>query len=275
MKIIIFLLFIINSLFAFSQDIPRCANAEPTYMNRMPGFYIGDCNNSDYNEVEFVYYAEGSAFKINKGGKYYNISYRKNETETAKFSSAQIIQNYNNAVQKINGKALDNKKTMLTAAINGKEVYIKLHTADNSSDAGSYRIEILEVEPMKQNIAIDLKESIDRDGKAVLYGILFDTGKSDIKPESFGSIQKIIDYLNSNPKVKVIVVGHTDNTGNYSSNIELSKARAESIKNHLITNGQIDAARLMAEGVGPLCPVSSNTIEDGRKLNRRVEIVKQ
>jgi outer membrane protein OmpA-like peptidoglycan-associated protein len=74
--------------------------------------------------------------------------------------------------------------------------------------------------------------------------------------------------------VKIIVVGHTDNTGTYANNMTLSKARAESIKNYLINIGKITSSRLISEGVGQVCPVSSNSTEEGRKLNRRVEIVK-
>jgi len=272
----LFGIFMISSgLAGFAQDTPRCPNAEPTYLNRMPGFYISDCKNSDYNDAEFVYWVDGKANKINKGGKYYDVWYRKNEGETKKFSSAQINQNYYNAVIKIKGTALDNKKTMYSASISGKEVYIQVHTAENSTDAGSYRIEVLEVAAMEQNIVINLDEAIEKDGKAAIYGILFDVGKSDIKPESAEALKQITDYLTTNPTVKIIVVGHTDNTGTYAGNLTLSKDRAESVKNYLINTSKIAASRLMSEGVGPLCPVTTNNTEDGRKLNRRVEIVKQ
>ena len=259
----------------FAQDAKRCEGSEPTYINRMPGFYVSDCKNSDYNEVEFVYWVNGEARKINKGGKYYHIWYFKIEGEPKKFSSAQINQNYFNAITKIKGSVLDTKKTMYSASINGKEVYLQVNTAANSTDAGSYNIEVLEVEAMQQEIAINLDEAIDRDGKAALYGILFDTGKSDIKPESTEALKQVTDYLNAKPTVKIIVVGHTDNTGTYASNITLSKARAESIKNYLINTAKIAASRLLSEGAGQYCPVSTNSTEEGRKLNRRVEIVKQ
>jgi outer membrane protein OmpA-like peptidoglycan-associated protein len=120
-----------------------------------------------------------------------------------------------------------------------------------------------------------MKEAIDKDGKARLYGILFDVGKSEIKPESSEALKQITDYLTTNQTIKVIIVGHTDNSGTYSNNMTLSKARAESIKNYLITKSKIAASRLLSEGVGQVCPVSNNNTEDGRKLNRRVEIVKQ
>ncbi|HPW60872.1 MAG TPA: OmpA family protein [Cyclobacteriaceae bacterium] len=262
------------SLTMLSQDVKRCESAEPSYINRMPGFYISDCKNSEYNDVEFIYYVKGNALKINKGGKYYDLYYRMNEGESRKFSEAQIIQNYFNAVVKIKGKALADKKTTLSASINGNEVYIQLHTAANSVDTKSYRIEIIEVTPMNQDIELTLQEAIDKNGKAALYGILFDVGKSDIKPESAEALKQITDYLNANPAIKIIVVGHTDNTGGYAANITLSKARAESVKTYLIKTGKIAATRLLSEGAGQFCPVSTNDTEEGRMLNRRVEIVK-
>jgi len=263
------------SISTSAQDAERCLGTEPDYITRMPGFYISECGNSEYNNAEFIYYVSGKANKINKGGKYYNIWYRKSESETRKFSEAQILQNYYNAIVKINGKALDDGKTMFTASINGKEVYIQLHTPSNSVNAGSFRMEVLEVDIMQQDVVINLKDAIERDGKAALYGILFDIGKADIKPESTVALQQITDYLNANPAVKIIVVGHTDNTGTYAGNITLSKARAESVKSYLINTSKIAAARLMSEGAGQYCPVSTNAAEEGRKLNRRVEIVLQ
>jgi outer membrane protein OmpA-like peptidoglycan-associated protein len=274
MKKVLIICLVLFSFTLIAQDVKRCESSEPAYINRMPGFYLSECKNSEYNDVEFVYWVKGKALKINKGGKYYDLYYTENADETRKFSEAQIIQNYFNAVVKIQGTALSDKKTTLAASINAKEVYIQLHTAANSVDSKSYRIEIVEVAAMNQDIAVNLQDAIDRDGKAAIYGILFDVGKSDIKPESAEALKQITDYLNANPAIKVIVVGHTDNTGDYSNNKTLSKSRAESIKNYLINTNKISSSRLVTEGVGQSCPVSTNNTEDGRKLNRRVEIVK-
>ncbi len=273
-KIIGLLVFFIN-IIGVAQDSKGCEGSEPNYINRMPGFYVSDCKNSDYNDVEFVYYVKGDAFKINKSGKYYDIYYSKKEDVSQKYSSAQINENYYNAILKIKGKALADRKTTLFASINGKDVYIQVHTAANSSDSRSYRIEVVEVEQMQQDIIINLEEALDRDGKVALYGILFDTDKSTIKPESEKALQQIIDYLNTNPKVNIIIVGHTDMTGEFSHNMKLSKDRAEEIKDYLIKTGKIDSSRLESNGVGPLCPVSTNEKDDGKTLNRRVEIVKK
>lgn len=275
MKQLLVLFVLLINLVGFAQDNKECDGSEPNYINRMPGFEISDCKNSDYNDAEFIYYVKGKAEKINKSGKYYDIYYNKNKDVTQKYSSAQIIENYYNAIVKIKGKTLADKKTTLFANINGKEVYIKLHTAENSSDAKSYRIEIVEVEQMQRDIVINLEEAIDRDGKVALYGILFDTDKSTIKPESEKALQQVIDYLNIKPEVNIIVVGHTDMVGGYDHNLKLSKERAEAVKEYLVKIGKIDSSRLQSEGVGPLCPVSTNEKDDGKTLNRRVEIVKK
>lgn len=275
MKKSLFFAFALFSITVNAQDTKRCEGSEPAYLNRMPGFYINDCKNSDYNDAEFVYWVKGKANKISKGGKYYHVFYYKNEGETRKFSSAQINQNYFNAVLKVKGKALDEKKTMFSASINGKEVYIQVHTAENSTNAGSYNIEVLEVESMQQDIVLNMEESIEKDGKVALYGILFDVNKAVIKPESEKALQTVIDYLNAHPAVKIFIVGHTDNTGVFANNSKLSKDRAMAVKNYLVTKGKIDPSRLGSEGVASLCPVSTNTTEEGKALNRRVEIVKQ
>jgi outer membrane protein OmpA-like peptidoglycan-associated protein len=128
---------------------------------------------------------------------------------------------------------------------------------------------------MQQDIVINLEEALDRDGKVALYGILFDTDKSTIKPESENALQQIIDYLNEHPNVNIIVVGHTDMTGDFAHNMKLSKDRAEAVTDYLIKTGKIDSKRLTSDGVGPLCPVSTNDSEEGKTLNRRVEIVKK
>jgi len=263
------------SVFSYSQkDTERCKDIEPTYLQRLPGFSISDCRYSEFNEKEFVYYIGGKAIKLKKSGVYREIWYQKIPNETRNFSSEQILQNYSNAILKNKGKVLDDKKTTMTASINEKEVTFQIPTS-NSANVKAYQIFIVESASMNQEIELNLGEAIDTDGKAVLYGILFDTGKSDIKPESTESLKKITDYLNANPTVKIIVVGHTDNVGTFAGNMTLSKARAESIKNYLVTTSKIDASRLMSEGVGSLCPVSTNATEEGKKLNRRVEIVKQ
>ncbi len=120
-----------------------------------------------------------------------------------------------------------------------------------------------------------LKSNILKDGHAAVYGIYFDTGKSVIKPESDETIKEIATLLKANPSMQVYIVGHTDNVGKLKDNMELSQKRAEAVVNELITKHKIPSTNLEAGGVGPLAPVATNDTEEGKEMNRRVEIVKK
>lgn len=121
--------------------------------------------------------------------------------------------------------------------------------------------------------ASEMQKSMDSTGRVALYGIFFDTGSSVIKPESNTALAEIAKLLNTNPALKLHVVGHTDNQGSLDSNFALSKARAQAVSVALSQNYAIAAARLNANGVSSLAPVASNTDEAGRAKNRRVELV--
>ena len=103
--------------------------------------------------------------------------------------------------------------------------------------------------------------------------IFFDTGKTTIKPESYGLLDEVATALKDNADVKhVVVEGHTDNTGNKAMNTKLSKGRAEAVRSYLVKKG-IEPARLEAKGFGPTRPVADNKTAKGREENRRVEFV--
>jgi len=108
-----------------------------------------------------------------------------------------------------------------------------------------------------------------------MYGIYFDTGKSDIKPESTETIEEIAGLLQEDPSLQIYVVGHTDDTGKLKENMDLSNKKAAAIIKELTTRYKIDSSRFEAAGVGPLAPVATNDTKEGKELNRRVEIVKK
>jgi outer membrane protein OmpA-like peptidoglycan-associated protein len=111
------------------------------------------------------------------------------------------------------------------------------------------------------------------DGKFITYGITFDVGKSTIKPESMGEINRIVELMTQNPTLKFSVQGHTDSTGNAASNQTLSEARSQAVVDKLVANG-IAADRLTAAGKGQSSPIADNGTDEGRAKNRRVEFVK-
>jgi OmpA-OmpF porin, OOP family len=112
---------------------------------------------------------------------------------------------------------------------------------------------------------------IPQDQNIVLQNVFFETDKWELLPESFSQLDEITEYLNSNPQLYIEISGHTDNTGNEPHNMQLSDARAQSVANYLITNG-IDASRIIAKGFGSSKPIADNDTENGRAINRRVEI---
>lgn len=140
-------------------------------------------------------------------------------------------------------------------------------------------VDVLDKGTMEQRMvtvgAKEIETNIGRDGKQVIYGILFDTDKADIKPESKAQLDEIAGLMKANPSLKVHIVGHTDNQGTVEHNLGLSQRRAEAVVRALSTQYGIPAARMVARGLGPFSPVATNDTEDGRAKNRRVEIVKQ
>ena len=121
----------------------------------------------------------------------------------------------------------------------------------------------------------DMSKSMNSTGRVALYGIVFDTAKADIKPESKAALEEISKLLKAETALKLRVVGHTDNQGSLDSNIALSKRRAEAVNAALAGQYGVAANRLSAYGVADLAPVASNADEAGRAKNRRVELVPQ
>jgi OOP family OmpA-OmpF porin len=140
-------------------------------------------------------------------------------------------------------------------------------------------IRIAEIKPLQEGLvtvdAAAMEKGIKAEGHIALYGIYFDFNKADIKPESESTISEIAKLLKEDSQLKLYLVGHTDNVGTLTYNMDLSARRAEAVVRSLTTQHGIDPKRLVGKGVGPLAPVASNDSDAGRAKNRRVELVKQ
>ncbi len=134
--------------------------------------------------------------------------------------------------------------------------------------------------PMISNFQIttaspDTRSKLLTEGKLVSYGISFDVNKAAVKPESYGTLKSIADVLQENPGVNLSIIGHTDSDGDDAANLDLSKRRAESVKNELIKTFGIEAARLETGGAGESQPLAANDTPANKAKNRRVEFIKK
>ena len=105
----------------------------------------------------------------------------------------------------------------------------------------------------------------------ILRGVVFETGKSILKPESFTVLDIVAQSLLANPQIRIEVAGYTDITGSAALNLRLSRARADAVRTYLARKG-VAPPRMIARGYGPGNPVAPNATPEGRALNRRVEL---
>lgn len=145
-----------------------------------------------------------------------------------------------------------------------------------SKQHGLYSIDELIATAMESNtvtLNLDgLKDKLKNEGKVVLDGLFFKTASSVLSDDSNPALDTVAQYLKLHQEQSFYVVGHTDDIGSLDGNLALSRTRAESVIKALQSYG-IKGSRLSPYGVGPYSPASSNSSENGRQLNRRVELV--
>jgi len=120
----------------------------------------------------------------------------------------------------------------------------------------------------------DFSKTILSSGRFVTHGIQFDVNSDRLRPESAPVLKMVAEALAAQPALKPRIEGHTDSSGDAAKNLDLSKRRAESVKNALVTGHGIAADRLTTEGLGQTKPLSPNDTPQGRANNRRVEFAR-
>jgi outer membrane protein OmpA-like peptidoglycan-associated protein len=120
-----------------------------------------------------------------------------------------------------------------------------------------------------------LYDALSTKGRWATQGILFETGKAALKPESRPVLKEIAAALKEHADLKVLIEGHTDNVGTPAANLALSDERAAAVKAALVADHGSAADRITTQGLGDTKPSLPNTTANGRAQNRRVEIVKQ
>jgi len=125
----------------------------------------------------------------------------------------------------------------------------------------------------RDSVADVVSEPVQRDSTIayVFEDVLFDTNQSDLKVEFTGRLDSLSTVIRKYDNYKILIVGHTDNSGTEKSNAALSQNRAEAVATYLATTG-IDRRVITAEGRGSREPIADNKRAEGRQKNRRVEI---
>ena len=125
--------------------------------------------------------------------------------------------------------------------------------------------------PNSEGITFNCTLTITPGTQFTLDNVFFDSGKAILKPESFVELDELVKYMTQQESVTIEISGHTDNVGNKEANQKLSQDRASAVRTYLLKKG-IAPSRVEAKGYGDTVPVADNTIEEGRKQNRRTEV---
>ena len=248
-----------------AQDKEGCKDSP--LVGRFPGSVIIDCKNKDDDKFTFT---------LDKGknqpveGEFHQINYRFPNTA----SKAQVVRNMNTALRRAGYTMVYDSGDYGDFTGHMGKTWIQIEIGG----AGSILETIVVETALTQDVvatAAALSSGLTSTGHTVVNGILFDTGKAEVKTESAPALEEVVKLLKDDAKLKLYVVGHTDNVGALAANVDLSNRRAAAVVQMLVTKYGVAADRLQAYGDGPYAPLASNDSDDGRALNRRVELVKQ
>ena len=269
---------ILTGVLSFSSQIPaqqqdKTGCKDHPLFTRMPDSWIRNCTEQEFNTYAFRT-AQGKTEQVE--GRLWTLQYYPQANATSKPSEVQILRNFENAVKKLGGSVLfnQNNKETLRLTKDGKEVWVEVW----AEFTGKYGLTIVERQEMAQDIIANadvFAGDIKATGHAAVYGIYFETGKSEIQPNSEQALGEIAKLLRVDTELAVYIVGHTDNVGSLDANMKLSQARADAVIKALVKGYGINAERMKSYGAGPYAPVASNDTEEGRAKNRRVELTKQ
>ena len=159
----------------------------------------------------------------------------------------------------------DNTAVSLIASKLGTTIYLQVVSIGiNENDL---------IQPDIKSETNSFSLTLINEGAIVLDDLIYRSGSSTLGDGPFNSLLELARFLKSTPTASIILVGHSDSTGELSQNIELSKNRAQAVANRLINSHNIDQSRISAEGIGFLSPKTNNSTGISRKKNRRVEAV--
>jgi OmpA-OmpF porin, OOP family len=248
-----------------AQDKQGCKDSP--LVSRFPGSVIRDCTNKDDDKFTFTL---DNSKKQDVEGEFHQIEYKFPSTA----SKAQVVRNMNTALRKAGYTMVYDSGDYGDFTGHMGKTWIQIEISNSGSIVETIVVETALTQDVVATAAA-MSSGLTATGHTVVNGILFDTGKADVKPESAAALEEVVTLIKQDAKLKLYVVGHTDNVGALAANVDLSNRRAAAVVQLLVTKYGIAADRLQPHGDGPYSPLASNDTEDGRAVNRRVELVKQ
>jgi len=248
-----------------AQDAPDCKDSP--LIGRFPGSVITGCKEKADDKFTF---SLDNAPKKDVEGEFHQINYKFPNSA----SKAQVVRNLNTALRRAGYTMVYDSGDYGDFTGHMGKTWIQIEIGGGGGILETIVVETQLSQDVVANAAA-LSSGLAGTGHAVVNGILFDTGKAEVKPESAPALEEVAKLLKQDAKLKLYVVGHTDNVGALTANMDLSKRRAAAVVQLLITQYGATADRLQPYGDGPYAPLASNDTEDGRTVNRRVELVKE
>lgn len=157
----------------------------------------------------------------------------------------------------------------------GEEPTLGMAAPEPREEQPTERDEIVAAHERENLSAEDIAADIVSEGRVAVRDILFEFDSAEIIDESADAMATIADLLDDNSELELIIVGHTDNVGDFEYNLNLSMERAQAVSASLEDRHGIDDERLQPAGAGMMAPVATNRNEEGRSQNRRVELVER
>lgn len=216
-------------------------------------------------------FAEDQRVELSKQREDARLNARTREADMARNDADRAREDADTARRARDGAEEARRTAENTSADAARQAELALKNSENALALAAADADRDKAELQRQ---IDLLEAktTERGLVLTLGNVLFETGRSDLKPGATTSLDKLVAFLNQYPDRKAVIEGHTDNVGSSDSNQALSQRRAESVNSYLQQHG-IGSQRLSASGMGEGQPVADNDSENGRQQNRRVEVI--
>ena len=275
---VVFLLFVVFIIPVQAKEVP-----EHSFIRPFPNSVLATAisKHDSFNSYEFYFMNETTNKREKKlvKGEYWRLIY---EVRTASgdrvknISKLEFFENYKAAAEQRGGKVVFQDAVQMILTIPRDDGGITWLRVAGNAGLGQQDLIIIDEAPFKQSLTFGpkaLKEALDKDGRVILYEILFDYDKASLQQKSDKQLQHVLTLLIENPELTLEIQGHTDNKGEDAYNLTLSQQRAETVRQYLTLFG-IPSEQLTAKGYGESQPVATNDTEEGRAKNRRVELVK-